>query len=111
MNLYDILDNHHMQTGGLLKKFMKEDGFIELFFTPKNASWWNVIEQIFADMQKKVLNNSSFKDIIEMKDAVKNRLPELRARLKELLEIKGGRFTFAFHLWKEMTATVPLSCC
>jgi hypothetical protein len=87
------------------------DGFIELFFTRKNASWWNAIEQIFAVIQKKVLNNnSSFKDVIEMKHAVKNRLPEPRARLKELLEIKGGRFGFAFHLWKEMTAAVPLYC-
>jgi transposase len=110
MKLYVISDNHHMHTGGLLKKFVKEDGFIELFFTPKNASWWNAIEQIFADIQKKVLNNSSFKDVIEMKRAVKNRLPELRARLKELLEIKGGRFGFAFRFWKEMTAAVPLSC-
>ncbi|MCL5067647.1 MAG: IS630 family transposase [Thaumarchaeota archaeon] len=110
--LYVILDNHHMHTSSVMKKFVKEDGITELVFTPKNASWWNVIEQIFADIQKKVLNNSSFKDVVEMKDAVKNRFPALRARLKELLESSGGRFAFAFHMWKEimMKTTVP-SCC
>jgi transposase len=109
--LYVILDNHHMHTSGIIKKFVKEDGFVELVFTPKNASWWNAIEQVFADIQKKVLNNSSFKDIVEMKDAVKNRLPELRARLRELLEINGGRFTFAFRMWKEMMASArPFHC-
>jgi hypothetical protein len=57
------------------------------------------------------LNNSSFKDVVEMKDAVKNRFPELRARLKELLEINGGRFAFAFQMWKEMTAATVPPCC
>jgi len=109
--LYVILDNHHMHTSGVMKKFVKADGFTELVFTPKNASWWNAIEQVFADIQKKVLNNSSFKNVVEMKDAVKNRLPELRARLKELLEINGGRFAFAFRMWKEMMTRATLPRC
>jgi transposase len=101
MKLYVILDNHHLHTGGVMKNFTAEDGFVEPVFTPKNASWWNAIEQIFADLQKKVLNNSSFVDVEEAKDALKKRLRDLRVRLREMLAVKG-RYTFAFDLWKEV---------
>ena len=103
LKLYVILDNHRMHTGSLLKRFVEEDKFVELVFTPKNASWWNAIEQVFADLQKKVLNNSSFEDVAVMKSAVRRRLSGLNVRLKELLAAKGGRYAFAFDLWKRMT--------
>ena len=103
VKLYVILDNHRMHTGSLLKRFVEEDKFVELVFTPKNASWWNAIEQVFADVQKKVLNNSSFEDVGVMKSAVRRRLSGLNVRLKELLAAKGGRYAFAFDLWKRMT--------
>jgi transposase len=105
VRLYVVLDNHHMHTGKLVKKFVADDGLIELVFTPKNASWWNAVEQVFADLQKKVLNNSSFSDLDEMKDALKRRIHDLGIRLKEILGVKG--FAFAFDLWKEM-ASPPL---
>ncbi len=95
--LYVILDNHHMHTGALLKRFVESDGCVELVFTPKNASWWNAIEQIFADVQKRVLNNSSFGDVEEMKGAVKGRIPELSARLKSLLQ--SGKYVFGLRVW------------
>lgn len=97
MKLYVILDNHHMHTGALLKGFVESDGYVELVFTPKNASWWNAIEQIFADLQKRVLNNSSFSDVEEMKGAVKGRIPELSTRLKSLLQ--SGKYVFGLRVW------------
>jgi hypothetical protein len=66
MKLYVILDNHHMHTGELMRGLVARDGFVELVYTPKSASWWNAIEQVFADTQKKVLNNSSFDDVGEI---------------------------------------------
>ena len=114
MKLYVILDNHHMHIGDVMKGFVARDGFVELVYTPKNASWWNAIEQIFADAQKKVLNNSSFEDVVEMKDAVKRRMRDLTARLEELLSIKG-KFSFALRIWNEITSSSPaaaaVSCC
>ncbi len=105
LKLYVILDNHRMHTGSLLKSFVEEeDGFVELVFTPKNASWWNAIEQVFADVQKKVLNNSSFENVGVMKSAMRRRLSGLNVRLRELLAARGGRYAFAFDLWKRMTA-------
>ena len=53
VKLYVALDNHHMHTGRLVKRFVADDGLVELVFTPKNASWWNAVEQVFADLQKK----------------------------------------------------------
>ncbi|MGP8056033.1 MAG: IS630 family transposase [Nitrososphaerales archaeon] len=105
VRLYVILDNHRMHTGGLLKRFVARDGSIELVYTPKNASWWNAIEQVFADVQKKVLNNSSFIDTENMEKAVKRRLSELSARLNQVLELR--RYSFAFDLWKKMAPQSP----
>lgn len=106
LKLYVVLDNHHMHTGSLLKKFVEEeDQLVELIFTPKNASWWNAVEQVFADLQKKVLNNSSFEDVTVMKSAMKRRMRGLGSRLRELLAVRGGRYAFAFDLWKRMTTT------
>jgi transposase len=103
--LYVILDNHHMHTGRLVKGFSAEDGFVELVFTPKNASWWNAVEQVFADLQKKVLNNSSFVDLEELKRALKGRLHDLGIRLGRMLATR--RYAFAFDLWKEMASSRP----
>jgi transposase len=107
MKLYVILDNHHLHTGALVKGFAAEDGLVELVFTPKNASWWNAVEQVFADLQKRVLNNSSFVDVEEVKNALKRRLYHLGVRLREILTVKGS-YTFAFDLWKEMSSSPPL---
>jgi transposase len=103
VKLYVILDNHHMHTGALVKRFSADDGFVELVFTPKSASWWNAVEQVFADMQKKILNNSSFADVDELKEALKGRLHDLGVRLGQILATR--RYAFAFDLWKEMSSS------
>jgi transposase-like protein len=51
-----------------------------------------------ATIQKRVLNNSSFSDVKEMKGAVKGRIPELSVRLKSLLSA-SGKYVFGLRVW------------
>ncbi|OHE55201.1 MAG: hypothetical protein A3K61_01570 [Thaumarchaeota archaeon RBG_16_49_8] len=94
--LYVILDNHKMHLSKGLKGFVEEDKRIELVYTPKYASWLNAVEQIFASIQKWVLNNISFHSIGEIVAMIDRHLASLDSRLSELLKEKP--FTFALKM-------------
>lgn len=102
--LYVILDNHRMHTSKDLKEFVKQDGAIELVYTPKYASWLNAVEQVFATIQKWVLNNSSYQSVNEIVAMINRHLTSLCARLSELLKEKP--FTFALKM-VQMTNLKP----
>ena len=91
--LHVILDNHRMHISRDFKKFVyEEDKNIELAYTPKHASWLNAIEQIFASIQKWVLDNSSYQSLEEVITMIERHLSSLGRRLIELLVMKPFRF-------------------
>lgn len=91
--LYLILDNHRMHISKDFKKFVyEEDKNIELAYTPKHASWLNAVEQIFASIQKWVLDNSSYESVEEIVEMIERHLSSLGRRLIELLVVRPFRF-------------------
>ncbi len=91
--LYVILDNHKMHTSKEFRGFVNgQDGNIELVYTPKHASWLNAIEQIFASIQKWVLDNSSYQSLDQVIGMIEKHLTCLGSRLIELLAIRPFRF-------------------
>lgn len=106
--LYLILDNHRMHTSKYFKKFVyEEDKNIELAYTPKHASWLNAIEQIFASVQKWVLDNSSYQSVEEVIVMIKRHLSSLRRRLIELLILRPFRFGLKMMRMGQMINPLP----
>jgi transposase len=104
--LYVILDNHRMHISRDFKKFVyEEDKNIELAYTPKHASWLNAIEQIFASIQKWVLDNSSYQSLEEVITMIERHLSSLGRRLIELLVMKP--FRFGLKMMGQMINPVP----
>lgn len=91
--LFVVLDNHRVNTSKEVGRLVEEDGSIDLVYTPKKASWLNAVEQVFASIQRWVLNNTLFRGVGELIDAVTRHLIWLKGRLGELLRT-NGRFTF-----------------
>lgn len=104
--LYVILDNHKMHISKVFKKFVfEEDKNIELAYTPKHASWLNAIEQIFASIQKWVLDNSSYQSLQEVIAMIERHLSSLGRRLIELLIMRP--FTFGLKMMGQMINPLP----
>lgn len=94
--LHLILDNHRIHTSKEFKDYVKEDGSIELAYTPKHASWLNAVEQIFASIQRWVINNSSYQSVEEATRMIEKHLNTLSQRLIALLSEKP--YTFALRM-------------
>jgi transposase len=104
--LYVILDNHKMHISKDLKRFVyEEDKNIELAYTPKHASWLNAIEQIFASIQKWVLDNSSYQSVEEVTRMIERHLSSLGGRLAQLLVMRP--FKFGLKMMGRMVNPVP----
>jgi transposase len=103
--LYVILDNHRMHKSKELKVHLAVDRGIELIYTPTTSSWINAIEQVFASIQKWVLNNSSFQSIEEVTGMIGRHLTSLGERLVELLAKRP--FTFALKMMVQVINPRP----
>lgn len=66
-----ILDNHSSHTSKKTREYLETvPNRFEFVFTPKHASWLNIIESFFAKMTKSVLRHIR----VESKDELKKRL-------------------------------------
>lgn len=66
-----ILDNHSAHTSRKTREYLETvPNRFEFVFTPKHASWLNIIESFFAKMAKSVLRHIR----VESKDELKQRL-------------------------------------
>jgi len=103
--LYVILDNHRMHKSKELKAHLAVDCAIELVYTPTTSSWLNAIEQVFASIQKWVLNNSSFQTVEEVTGMIERHLTSLSGRLVELLAERP--FAFALKMMVQVINRRP----
>jgi len=103
--LYVILDNHKMHKSKELKAHLAVDRGIELVYTPTTSSWINAVEQVFASIQKWVLNNSSFQSVEEVTGMIERHLTSLGERLVDLLAEKP--FTFALKMMVQVINPRP----
>lgn len=68
--LYIIMDCWRAHTGKIVKIFADLHPRIKLIFLPKNASWMNVIERFFSQVERFVLRNSNFQTLEELVNAL-----------------------------------------
>ncbi len=66
-----IMDNHKIHTSEETQKYLKTipDKF-EFVFTPKHASWLNIIESFFSKMVRNVLRGIRVESINELKERI-----------------------------------------
>jgi len=69
--LYFILDCWRTHRSKALKKYLQGKP-ISLVELPTNCSWLNPIERVFSEIQTQVLDNSNFKTLRELKQAIRD---------------------------------------
>jgi len=95
-----ILDNHTIHTSSETRKYLETvpDKF-EFVFTPKHASWLNIIECFFSKMVRNVLRGIRVDSLNELEERISqyidktNEEPVLftwRYKMEERYEMPGG---------------------
>jgi transposase len=95
-----ILDNLKVHTSEETQEYLATvpDKF-EFIFTPKHASWLNIIESFFSKMVRSVLRGIRVDSITELKERISkyidllNKKPVLftwRYKMEEMDEMPGG---------------------
>ena len=95
-----ILDNHTIHTSSETRKYLETvpDKF-KFVFTPKHASWLNIIESFFSKMVRSVLRGIRVNSINELKERVSQYINQIndkpvlftwRYKLEERDEMPGG---------------------
>jgi transposase len=70
--LYIIWDGWSAHTSNFTRAFIDLTPQIKILPLPTRASWLNPIERDFGRIQRFVLNNSDFKDMKELMQAIEN---------------------------------------
>lgn len=70
-NLYIIWDGWSAHTSSMTQAFIDLNPKINIIPLPTRASWLNPIERDFSSIQRFVLNNSDFKTVNEIMEAIK----------------------------------------
>ena len=79
-----ILDNHTIHTSAQTREYLKTvPNRFEFIFTPKHASWLNLIETFFSKIARTVLRQFR----VHSKEELKNRLRQFIAQINELLVV------------------------
>lgn len=95
-----ILDNHTIHTSSETRKFLETvPEKFKFVFTPKHASWLNIIESFFSKMARSVLRGIRVNSLDELRERIRqyiNRIndePVLftwRYKMEEWNEMPGG---------------------
>jgi transposase len=95
-----ILDNHTIHTSSETRKYLETvpDKF-EFVFTPKHASWLNIIECFFSKMVRNVLKGIRVDSLYELKERISQYIDQInekpvqftwRYKMEERDELPGG---------------------
>lgn len=95
-----ILDNHTIHTSSETRKYLETvpDKF-EFVFTPKHASWLNIIECFFSKMVRNVLKGIRVDSLNELKERISQYIDQInerpvqftwRYKMEERDELPGG---------------------
>ena len=75
--IYLVLDNWSVHRSKKFKAYVKQDGEIEVCYLPKNASYLNLVERKLGDIQRDILQNSSFQSVLECRNAIRTYVKDL----------------------------------
>jgi transposase len=73
--LYVVLDCWSAHRAAVLQVFADLHQRLKLIFLPTNASWMNVVERFFSQVERFVLRNSNFQSIQELMGALASFAP------------------------------------
>jgi putative transposase len=95
-----ILDNHTIHTSYETRKYLKTvPEKFKFVFTPKHASWLNIIESFFSKMARSVLRGIRVNSINELRERISQYINQIndepvlftwRYKMEEWNEIPGG---------------------
>ncbi len=68
--IYVVLDCWSAHTAEAVKAFADLNPRLKLIFLPTKASWMNVVEQFFSQVERFVLRSSNFQTVPEMMNAL-----------------------------------------
>lgn len=95
-----ILDNHTIHTSRETQKYLETvPEKFKFVFTPKHASWLNIIESFFSKMARSVLRGIRVDSINELKERISQYLDQInekpviftwKYRMEERDEMPGG---------------------
>ena len=104
LDLHLVLDNYATHKTPEVKAWLAKHPRFHLHFTPKGASWMNLVERFFAEITTKRIRRGVFKSVSELEEAIRDYLDRHNADPKPFVWTK----TAATILAKERRASEKL---
>ena len=82
LDLHLVLDNYATHKTPEVRAWLAKHPRFHLHFTPKGASWMNLVERFFAEITNKRLRRGIFKSVGELEDAIHEYLDRHNANPK-----------------------------
>lgn len=79
LEIHIILDNYSTHKHKTVIEWLAKHSRFHLHFTPTSASWLNLVERFFRDIQTDVVKDSSFKNLKELNEALKEHIDSKNA--------------------------------
>jgi transposase len=79
LDIHIILDNYSTHKHKAVIEWLAKHPRFHLHFTPTSASWMNLVERFFRDIQMDVVKDSSFKNLNELNEALKEHISSKNA--------------------------------
>lgn len=74
LDLHLVLDNYATHKTPEVRAWLAKHPRFHLHFTPKGASWMNLVERFFAEITNKRIRRGVFKSVGELEDAIRDYL-------------------------------------
>lgn len=88
LDLHLVLDNYATHKTPEVKAWLAKHPRFHLHFTPKGASWMNLVERFFAEITTKRIRRGVFKSVGELEDAIRDYLDRHNANPKPFVWTK-----------------------
>ena len=88
LDLHLVLDNYATHKTPEVKAWLAKHPRFHLHFTPKGASWMNLVERFFAQITTKRIRRGVFRSVAELQDAIRDYLDRHNADPKPFVWTK-----------------------
>ena len=95
LDLHLVLDNYATHKTPQVKAWLAKHPRFHLHFTPKGASWMNLVERFFAEITTKRIRRGVFKSVGELEDAIRDYLDQHNADPKPFVWTKTANAVLA----------------
>jgi len=90
LDIHLIMDNYGTHKTLLIRRWLAKRPRFHVHFTPKSASWTNLVERWFADLTTKQIRRGSHRSTRELEDAIKDYLRLYNQSPKPFVWTKGA---------------------